>query len=93
MKEVYADIQKLHDQVLITQEVEPLHFDIPPNFTKEVYIQILRKVLACVRHDAYFKIQEVLKRDKKETITKDERDEILEAIYDNKQEEYRAKVF
>jgi hypothetical protein len=33
--------------------VNSIHFDIPKELTREVYVQIIRKVLACVRWEAY----------------------------------------
>jgi len=37
--------------------------DLPPKMTKEVYVQIYRKIFATLRHDMYMKAKE-LKREK-----------------------------
>ena len=46
-----------------------MEFEIPDLLTRETYIQVIRKVLACVRRETYFKIQEKLKREKRPTLT------------------------
>ena len=50
------DINELHKQVLVEHRVKSIHFDLPVEFTREKYVQVIRKVLACVRHKAYKKI-------------------------------------
>jgi hypothetical protein len=55
-----------------------------------VYVQIIRKVLACIRRECYNEVQSSLKRDYKERMGKDEFDEILKNIADNSQEKYRG---
>jgi len=49
-----------------------LSFDLPPSFTREKYVQVIRKVLACVRHKAYLEVQTILKRDAKERLSNEE---------------------
>jgi len=38
VKEVQEDIAKLHEQVLVKHYVDAIHFDIPKNLTREVYV-------------------------------------------------------
>jgi hypothetical protein len=76
----------------VTQHVDSIHFDLPENLTRETYVQTLRKVLACVRHELYNRVQEILKRDNKEKVSQDELMAIQEDIYSTKQEEYRRKA-
>ena len=56
VQKVQNDIAELLDQVLYKQNVKELHFELPEGLTREVYVQTVRKVLACVRHEAYAKI-------------------------------------
>lgn len=91
MKQVFKDIEDLHEQVLVKHQVSEIHFDIPEQLTRESYIQVIRKVLACVRHEAYFKFQEMLKSSGKEKLTVDEVDSVLDKIASDSQEVYRAK--
>lgn len=66
-----------------------MNFEIPEKLTREMYLQIARKVQACLRHEAYKQIQDLLKREGKDRITNEEMDDILERISNEKQEGFR----
>ena len=53
VKEVMDDIEKLYQQCIIDKDLKEVHFDLPANLTRESYLQVMRKIQACVRHDAY----------------------------------------
>jgi hypothetical protein len=69
-----------------------MHFDFSELLTREIYVQIIRKVLAAVRHEAYTKIQDTLAKEHKEKLTQEELDSILENIQNHTQELYREKA-
>jgi hypothetical protein len=56
VQEVQKDIADLLDQVVNKQQVKQIHMDVPKELTREVYVQVIRKVLACVRHELYGKV-------------------------------------
>ncbi len=89
VKEVMSDIEQLHEQVIIKQNVKEMHFDIPKELTREVYVQVIRKVLACVRHECYNEVQKILKRDKKNNLSNEEFDQVINDINEQHQETYR----
>ena len=86
-----GDIAKLHNQVLVWQNVSEIHFEIPASFTREVYVQIIRKVLACVRHKAYKKVKKALAHGR-EKVSNDEMENIMTDINEKHQETYRTKA-
>ncbi len=65
VQQILADINDLRDQIINDQYVSSIHFDIPEQLTREVYVQVIRKVLACVRWEAKKKIEANLKASKK----------------------------
>lgn len=89
VSQILKDIQDLHDQAIIKQNIKELHFGIPEKFTREIYLQIARKVQACLRHEAYIQVQALLKVSGKDAITNEEMDEILDKIGFEKQEKFR----
>jgi hypothetical protein len=60
--------------------VKQIKFDIPEQLTREVYVQTLTKLLAAVRREAYQKIQKMLAETKREQITGEECELILDEI-------------
>lgn len=82
IQQVQKDITDLVDQVFNKHNVQQINFDIPQELTKEVYVQVIRKVLACVRHEAYGKIQAILNnpQNRKDKLTAEEADNILDSI-------------
>ena len=71
-----------------------MHFDIPKELTKEVYVQVIRKLLACVRREAYFEIQKMLHdpSNRRDKLTAEEVEDLLAKITETTQEGYRAKA-
>ena len=67
-----------------------MHYQLSDALTREVYVQVSRKVLACVRHECYNQVQEILKREGRSQITNEELDEILDKIGEKYQEGYRV---
>ena len=49
--------------------MDEIHFEIPTELSKEVYVQVIKKVLASVRREAYFKIQEKLAATNRDKLT------------------------
>lgn len=92
VQQVLKDISDLHDQAIIKQQMNEIHFHIPEKLTREVYLQIVRKVQACTRHDAYNRVQSLLKSQGKDKLTNEELDDILEKIANESQETYREKA-
>jgi hypothetical protein len=77
--------------VLVDHKVKSIHFDLPEGFTREKYVQVIRKVLACVRFKIYKKVQKLLKKEGKDKLTSEEMETLLAHINDKHQEEYRIK--
>jgi hypothetical protein len=80
VKNVLKSIDDLHTQLIVKQHIDEMIFEIPAELTREVYLQIARKVQACVRHDAYNQVQKFIKSEGKDQITDEEMDKILEQI-------------
>ncbi len=59
VKKIIKAISDLHTQVFDEQKLKDFEFDIPAVLTKEVYVSVMRKVLACVRHEFYNRVQEL----------------------------------
>ena len=76
---------------MVDQKVKSIHFDLPEGFTREKYVQVIRKVLACVRFKIYKKVQKLLKKEAKEKLTSEEMEALLALINDKHQEEYRKQ--
>lgn len=87
--EVFKNIEDLQDQALIKHQIKEMNYELHEKLTREAYVQISRKVLACIRHEAYNQIQEILKKEGRTSVTNDELDEILGTIGDKYQESYR----
>jgi hypothetical protein len=85
VQEVMRKIADLHSQVFDRIQVEQVSYDVPAELTREVYIQVIKRVLACVRRELYFKIQGTKP-------TAEEVDVLLETIQQGTQEEYRAQA-
>lgn len=92
VQQTFADIADLHEQAIIKHNIREMHFDIPESLSREKYVQIARKVQACSRHEAYNRVQAILKREGKDKITNDEMDEILESIGNECQEKFRIEA-
>jgi hypothetical protein len=75
-----GDIEQLHEQVIVKHQVKEMHFDIPKELTREVYVQVIRKVLACVRHEVYKEVQKILKKDKKNNLSNEEFDLVINDV-------------
>jgi hypothetical protein len=61
--------------------VDQIDVDIPETLTKEVYVRVISKVLACVRWEAYQKFQEkIVATEGKTKLSPEEADEILDQI-------------
>ena len=78
--EIFNNINELYDQAIIQHNIKAIHFDIPEKLTRESYLQVAKKVQACVRHEAYNQVQNVLHKTKKDKVTSEEMDDILEVI-------------
>ena len=89
---ILADIQDLHEQVVVKMSLKEMHFGIPETFTREAYLQIARKVQACLRHEAYNQVQALLREKGKDAATNEEMDAILDKIGFEKQEQYRIEA-
>ncbi len=88
--EVLRNIEDLHDQAIEKHKINEMHYQLSDALTREVYVQVSRKVLACVRHECYNQVQEILKREGRSQITNEELDEILDKIGEKYQEGYRV---
>jgi hypothetical protein len=76
------EIKLIHKQVFIDQNVKEMHFKFSELLTREVYVQIVRKILAAVRHESYIRIRAMLSKGNKEKLTTEELDAMLENITD-----------
>lgn len=90
VKEVLKNIEDLEDQAIKKHSIKEMHYEIVPALTREVYVQISRKILACIRHETFNQVQETIKREGRAQITNEELDEILDKVGEQKQEGYRA---
>ena len=72
--------------------VTSIHFEIPKELTREVYVQIIRKVLACNRWELTNTIKNRLRETQRDTLDEVEIDKILEEIILGTQEKYREDV-
>jgi hypothetical protein len=61
-----------------------MHYEISDKLTREVYVQISRKILACIRHEAYNQVQELIKKEGRTSVTPEELDAILDKIGEEK---------
>ncbi len=73
-------MEKLFKQVFEDHKVDYIHFDIPEALTREVYVQVIRKLLACIRKEAYEQVQTILKKDGKERMEKEDFNELMRDI-------------
>lgn len=92
VKKVLKNIEDLHQQVLVKQHIDEMIFEIPEQLTREVYLQIARKVQACVRHEAYKQVQKQIKESAKNELTDEEMDKILGDIGLEPQEHFRKSA-
>ena len=74
------DLKTLLSQILEKQHVDEIHYEVPVEMTKDVYVSVIRKVLACVRRESYYKIQEKLAKTNRDKVTPEEVEEILDDI-------------
>jgi hypothetical protein len=79
--------------VFVDHNVKQIKCDIPKELTREVYLQVLTKLLAAVRREAYQKIKKILQETRREQISPDECEQVLEDINNTTQEEYRRRTF
>ena len=71
-------LQKLHEDVFKRQRVTDISFkdDLPEKLTKELYIQIFRKIWATLRHELYNDIQSTLKQERITKLSKEAFDKL-----------------
>ena len=53
VKEAQNNIASLYQQVFEDNDVQEIIYDIPDALTREVYVQVISKVLACLRKESY----------------------------------------
>lgn len=70
-----------------------MDFHLPPNFTRELYIQIIRKQYSCLRYIMYPRIQKKLTDSGKDELDEMQKLEIRDQITEEESEQYRKKVF
>lgn len=60
----------------------------------ELYITVIRKMLACVRHEVYLQCEKQFNdpANRKSSLTEQEAEELLSKIQETKQEEFRKKI-
>ena len=85
---ILKDIEDLAEQILVKQQVNEIHFDLPENLTRESYMQVSRKIQAAVRHSAYNHIH----LNGKDKVTNEEMDQICLKIKTEEQDGYREKA-
>jgi hypothetical protein len=61
IKKQDAMLMKLHEDVLIDQNVEQIAFELPEKLSREMYMRIYKKIWATIRHDLWTRIQAEMK--------------------------------
>ena len=88
-EEINSHYQQMIENCTLPQ-FNDYHFD--QNLTAETYITVIRKMLACVRHECYLECQKVFSDPSKKSLTEAECEEMLSRMQETKQEEYRLRI-
>lgn len=92
VKKFKQDTLDLQYQVYVKFEVKEMHFDIPKELTRDVFIQISTKVQACTRHEVYNRVQKVVGKFGG-ALPDNEYDQILQDVSRDNIEGFRASAF
>ena len=74
-------------------EISDFEIECPEGLTKEVYIQVIKKVYGLMRHHAYPKIQEKLKATGKDQLNEEELHEITDKLESDKFRDQALKLY
>lgn len=80
IKEFNSKVMDLYKQVTEGRDLEKLGFELTEGFTKESYMQVLRKFFAALRHAAYPLFQKELKDTGKDVLTVEDQNVLVDTI-------------